>query len=29
MNIREAKIGEEEAIHCLISELDLYEKAPN
>ncbi len=29
MNIREAKIGDEEAIHGLISELALYEKAPN
>lgn len=29
MNIREAKIGDEEAIHALISELALYEKAPN
>ena len=29
MNIREAKIGDEEAIQGLISELALYEKAPN
>jgi len=29
MHIREAKIGDEEAIHGLISELALYEKAPN
>ncbi|WP_430405155.1 N-acetyltransferase family protein [Fluviicola sp.] len=29
MNIRAAKIGDEEAIHGLISELALYEKAPD
>lgn len=29
MNIREARIGDEESIHGLISELALYEKAPN
>lgn len=29
MKIREAKIGDEEAIHGLISELALYEKAPD
>ena len=29
MNIREAKIGDEGAIHGLISELALYEKAPD
>jgi GNAT superfamily N-acetyltransferase len=29
MNIRAAKLGDEEAIHGLISELALYEKAPD
>lgn len=29
MNIRAARIGDEEAIHGLISELALYEKAPD
>lgn len=29
MNIRAARLGDEQAIHGLISELALYEKAPN
>lgn len=29
MNIRAARLGDEEAIHGLISELAVYEKAPN